>query len=210
MRTVPGVGLYFASLNFIQTNMHPRSDHSKPSALEAVTSGIAARSFAGAVLLPVTVLKTRYESGLFHYKSLSDALRMTYTTEGVRGLFSGITPTLLRDAPFSGLYFMFYTQLKEYAAPQGSSAKPFSIFACGLTAGLLASFVTHPFDVVKTKMQLERAAYRNFLSAILIIHRRKGFNGFFAGLAPRMLRRSLMSALTWTVFESLMKNVGLK
>lgn len=61
---------------------------------------------------PITVIKTRYESGTYSYESIYAALRSIYCSEGHRGLFRGLTATLLRDAPFSGLYLMFYSQTR--------------------------------------------------------------------------------------------------
>lgn len=125
---------------------------------------MTSRTLAGALLIPVTVVKTRYESGVFLYRSLGDAIRHTYRHEGVRGLTSGLAPTLMRDVPFSGLYYMFYTQLKAVAMPmlledadkrkqmekKSKSVISTSVvtFLCGINAGLLASVVTQPMDVV--------------------------------------------------------------
>lgn len=60
------------------------------------------------------------QSGRFGYGSVYGALRSIYQTEGARGMFSGLTATLLRDAPFSGIYLMFYTQTKKLT-PQGKA-----------------------------------------------------------------------------------------
>lgn len=61
-----------------------------------------------------------FQSGCYNYGSVAGALRSVYETEGIRALFSGLTATLLRDAPFSGIYVMFYSQAKK-ALPPGRS-----------------------------------------------------------------------------------------
>ena len=83
-------------------------------------------------------------------------------------------------------------------------------FVCGLNAGLMASLVTHPFDVVKTQMQLYPSKYRGTAHCINVIFTEYGLSGFMRGVTPRCLRRTLISALSWTVFEEIMKHLKLK
>lgn len=63
----------------------------------------------------------RFESGVYGYNSVANALREIYRTEGVKGMTCGLLPTLFRDAPFSGLYLMFYTHTKLLVS-DGNSA----------------------------------------------------------------------------------------
>lgn len=214
-RTVPGVGLYFGSLHWLKT--HIGNEH--PTPIQAVCLGMAARSVAGVAMIPITVIKTRFESGTYDYPRMSTALVQIYNREGVRGLCCGLVPTLFRDAPYSGIYLMFYTQLKQKFMPVlvpdklrngDCSLQAFGHFSCGLLAGVLASLVTHPADVVKTKMQLQPAAYRSVHQAASALYANGGLRAFTTGIAPRMLRRTLMSAMAWTVYEQIMKEFGLK
>lgn len=75
-------------------------------------------------------------------------------------------------------------------------------FSCGVIAGLLASVITQPFDVIKTKMQLYPNQFNSLLEAVLYVHKKYGYRGYFKGLVPRMLRRTLMAAMAWTVYEN--------
>lgn len=57
-RVVPGVGLYFSTLHWLKNTL----DLDDPiTPLQAITLGITARTISGSLLIPITVVKTRYE-----------------------------------------------------------------------------------------------------------------------------------------------------
>ncbi|XP_039880664.1 LOW QUALITY PROTEIN: mitochondrial glycine transporter B-like [Simochromis diagramma] len=208
VRCIPGVGIYFST--FYSLKQHFFLDRA-PNAGEAVLLGAGARAVAGVCMLPFTVIKTRFESGFYSYASVPGALRSMYETEGIRALFSGLTATLLRDAPFSGIYVMFYSQAKR-ALPQEVTSAPYAPlvnFSCGVIAGVMASVVTQPADVVKTHIQV-RPSHCSTAGAVRRIYMEHGMAGFFRGAVPRSLRRTLMAAMAWTVYEQLMAQMGLK
>jgi len=205
-RTVPGIGVYFSSLHHMRTNFGSADPHP----LESVAMGAGARSVSGLTMLPFTVVKTRFESGQFQYKSVPQALVTIYRVEGMKGLFSGLSATLLRDAPFSGLYLMFYTQTKKYVKTKTDSQSPLMFFSCGIVAGCLASVVTQPADVVKTHMQLYPDRFSSVHKVIYYVYEKDGVAGFLRGIIPRTLRRTMMAAMAWTVYEQMMKSLHLK
>jgi len=209
-RTVPGVGLYFSSVTWLRRNICD----TQPTSLQSALTGGLARAVAGSVLIPATVVKTRYESGLYPYSGVVSALRHIIRTEGVRGLTAGLGPTLARDVPFSGLYLVFYDRLKCALSLTSSYSTSGHVMA-GLGAGVMASLVTHPADVIKTRMQLDSAGRFGVLNTAKSIYKHRplgtlGLVVFYRGLLPRMMRRTLMSALAWTVYERINRNMGLK
>ncbi|XP_036870075.1 mitochondrial glycine transporter isoform X4 [Manis javanica] len=208
-RCIPGIGVYFGTLYSLKQYFlqgHP------PTCLESVLLGMVSRSVAGVCVSPITVIKTRYESGRFGYESIYAALRSIYCSEGHRGLFSGLTATLLRDAPFSGIYLMFYNQTRSIMPHDQLDAVliPIVNFSCGIFAGILASLVTQPADVIKTHMQLSPVKSWWIGQVVTLIFKDYGLRGFFQGGVPRVLRRTLMAAMAWTVYEEMMAKMGLK
>lgn len=87
---------------------------------------------------------------------------------------------------------------------------PFVNFTCGIFAGILASLVTQPADVIKTHMQLSPVKSQWIGQVATLIFKNHGLRGFFHGSVPRALRRTLMAAMAWTVYEEMMARMGLK
>ncbi|XP_028416940.1 mitochondrial glycine transporter-like [Dendronephthya gigantea] len=205
-RTVPGVGLYYGCLHLLDGRLRE-----KPSNVKRFALGASARGFVVLCLMPVNVIKIRFESGKYHYKTVPKAFTYIWSTEGVRGLYRGSFTTIIRDAPFSGAYLMFYGRIKEIVKQSLGKEKLSSpsIAICGLTSGIFASLLTHPADVVKTLIQASSEPYK-ITAIIKNIFKNNGLQGFFKGFVPRALRRTLISAMSWTVYEKIMSIVGVK
>ncbi|XP_026808225.1 mitochondrial glycine transporter B-like isoform X2 [Rhopalosiphum maidis] len=200
VRNIPGIAIHISLTQLIYSYL---TKNNQTSMVKSGIAGFSARCITVSVLMPFTVLKTRVESGQYHYTTLARGISDILRLECWKVLYRGWTPTILRDAPFSALYFMIFIKLKNITLLEGLDNKqPFYIFGCGLLAGGLASFITQPFDVIKTSQQLSKEKLP-LIDAIVIIKRKYGIAGYFKGLSLRILRRSLMAAITWTIYEKL-------
>jgi solute carrier family 25 protein 38 len=73
----------------------------------------------------------------------------------------------------------------------------------GTSGGFAATIATHPFDVIKTKIQLDPNEYRNMVYGMKRVWMVDGLSGFFRGVAPRAVKKSISSAIAWTVYEEI-------
>ena len=159
--------------------------------------GGLARTFAACLMIPFTVVKTRAEAGASH-RSVAQALATILATEGPRGLARGLGPTLARDVPFSSLYLAFYELLKARLPPWVKAQSPEAgHLTAGLGAGLLASLVTQPADVVKTRMQL--GGGQGVLATMAILNKSVFLSPIFASLSTYVAGRQdyAASPLAW-------------
>ena len=239
LRTGAGSALYFGGLNALRSTMAQRgfgtaqaaSRKSATSVLPPLSNsvnlltGAVARAAAGFAMMPITVIKVRYESTLYAYRSLYGAASDIMSREGLRGFFAGFGATVVRDAPYAGLYVLFYEAGKrEMGAARSrfkgidkagmdlkSSGSAAGInFASGVLAAGTATAITNPFDAIKTRLQLLPQRYGNMVRAAQIMLREEGVRSLFDGLALRMGRKAMSSALAWTVYEEIIRRAEIQ
>ncbi len=245
-RTGIGSALYFSTLNALRQHVarstilkssgiiavepkipsYSSSSLPKLSNLANLTTGAVARASAGFLMMPMTVIKVRYESNFYAYRSIWGAGSDILRKEGIRGFFSGFGATAIRDAPYAGLYVLFYEQSKKrlsvlsHAAPSKANLQTYkgisggtsaSInFLSGILAAGLATAITNPFDAVKTRLQLHPTKYVNTIQATTLMVKEEGLRSLLDGLGLRMARKTVSSALAWTLYEELIRRAEVK
>jgi len=150
------------------------------------------------------------------YTGVGQALISIGSKEGFKGLFSGLGSTLLRDAPFSGLNLVLYTQMRrvmnDFAASQGREVNTFETFVAGAIAGGLATFATSPPDVIRTRLVLQKSAMdagrASVQTSLRGIVAEEGLRALWVGSLPRIARRTIQQAVTWTLYEYVAKSLG--
>ncbi|KAI9749941.1 MAG: hypothetical protein M4579_006676 [Chaenotheca gracillima] len=186
LRTGFGSALYFSSLNALreyaaraqlrvaapgevlstaEEDASSTSTLPRLSNLANLTTGAIARGTVGLIMMPITVIKVRYESNYYAYRSLVGAGTDIFRKEGLRGFFSGFGVTALRDAPYAGIYVLFYEQSKKrlgalFPASLNAEAHP-----AGPPRGQYSTSPTAALNAVKNPASM--AVPINFTSAAL-------------------------------------------
>ena len=72
---------------------------------------------------------------------------------GLMGLYKGTSACLLRDIPFSGIYFTAYSHLKKDYFGESDTKRlgMGELLMAGAIAGMPAAYLTTPADVIKTR-----------------------------------------------------------
>lgn len=87
-------------------------------------------------------------------KGIGYVLSNGFQQGGIRGLYRGITPTLLGILPYSGTAFMINEQAKREIT-HITQREPTTIerLQCGALSGLFAQTLTYPLEVTRRRMQ---------------------------------------------------------
>ena len=163
------------------------------------------------------------------YKGLIDCLYSIARTEGIPGLYKGLTPSLLLVS-HGAIQFTCYENLKSLARGEGgaifapenggkknnddgiaptSEQRELTSAECGvygMLSKIVASLITYPQQVVRARMQklqIERnqIKYKSLLQSFGTISRREGISGMYKGMVPNLARMLPSTGVTFFTYE---------
>lgn len=184
-------------------------------------AGVEARVAAVLLTAPCEYFRTALQA------NAGTTFRQLIRTVGIRHILQvsgrGLCATVLRDVPFSALYWplnengkawLLGASRRENGAQRGRFYENVACpFIAGATSAAVASTITHPLDVVKTTIQ---GAYREPFPSRPVsltmgqlglrltgaqIWRRSGWRGFFVGLGPRLAKIVPSCALILATYD---------
>ncbi|KAJ1487977.1 mitochondrial carrier domain-containing protein [Baffinella frigidus] len=215
--SAPALALYFTTYEVAKERLRKVPGLSgETSFIADFGAGFVAETVACILFVPIDLVKERLQvqaslQGAASYKGSVHAIRTVIRAEGVRGIYRGYLATLASFGPFSGLYFLFYEEIKRSSellrrsrVGADSEPSPHMAFVNGAGAEALAGFLTNGFDMAKLRLQVQRGAaatgvpggpggetvpfrYSGFVSALLNIVRQEGVRGLFRGAGARVL-----------------------
>ena len=142
-------------------------------------------------------------------------------------LYRAYGATILSFGPFTGIHLAFYDKFKRITIGIGSNLadmlginnleRPITFlesFVLSSASGMIASIVTNPLDIVKTRMQVQRAelsadgtlsqgryGYRNIFHGVYTLFSQEGLIGGFRGAYARLTYLSMQSVLALTLLD---------
>ncbi|XP_073135436.1 mitochondrial arginine transporter BAC2-like isoform X2 [Henckelia pumila] len=185
-----------------------------PSYTGVAFGGIGTGAIQSLLLSPVELIKIRLQ---LQQQTIKNAYRSSLPngpinvaksilqTGGWRGLYRGITITVLRDAPAHGVYFWTYEYMRERLHPgcrkNGQETFQTMLLAGGL-AGVTSWICCYPLDVIKTRIQSESGCSEaGIVDCFKRIVKYEGYKVLWRGLGTAVTRAFIVNGTIFSAYE---------
>ncbi|ORX40993.1 mitochondrial carrier domain-containing protein [Kockovaella imperatae] len=164
---LPTWGIYFTVYDLVKDRLrgwaehgaHPNADVALMHILAAMTAGATGTCLTN----PLWVVKTRFMAQAVlpptapRYKNTLDAILTIYRTEGLRAFYKGLLPSLV-GVSHVAIQLPLYERAKSWSDPGGdhSQLPATTILACSSFSKMVASLITYPHEVLRTRIQISR------------------------------------------------------
>ncbi|KAI7730811.1 hypothetical protein M8C21_027742 [Ambrosia artemisiifolia] len=164
------------------------------------------------IVTPFEVVKIRLQQQkglsqeLLKYKGPIHCARLIIREEGLRGLWSGAVPTVMRNGTSQAVMFtskstfdgLFWSKHEG----DGKVLQPWQSMISGFLAGIAGPVCTGPFDVVKTRLMAQARSggafrYTGVFHAISTIYSEEGVRALWKGILPRLMLIPPGQAIVW-------------
>ncbi|XP_027122684.1 mitochondrial arginine transporter BAC2 [Coffea arabica] len=188
-----------------------------PSYKGVALGGVGTGAIQSLMLSPVELVKIRLQlqrniTGN-KYSSIHsgplDVARSIFRNEGLRGMYRGLTITVLRDAPAFGFYFWTYEYMREQLHP-GCRKNGQETFRTMLVAGGLAGVASwiscYPLDVIKTRLQAQSSTkYGGIVDCFRQSVKEEGYRILWRGLGTAVTRAFVVNGAVFTAYETALR-----
>ena len=201
------------------SNHHKSAAHETRAWHKLVAGGLAG-TVACLACYPLDLVRTRLTTeleGREHYKGIVDAFTKISRTEGLRGFYSGVSPTLLVAVPNFAISYTVYGTLKEYTLDDelfynlrkidADSGEPklglVLTVLCGAASGSLGTLLTFPMDTIRRRMQIQNlhASSLSMQQLLYNLVHKEGLSSLYRGLTPELLKVIPMVSTMFMVYE---------
>lgn len=208
--SIPKSSIRFGSFEIFKYHMMDEMGIMRP--LDSALCGLGAGVLEAIIAVtPIETIKVK----LIHdkrmqkptYKGLVHGVTTIVRDEGLRGLYQGVTATVLTQGSNMAIRVFVMETLKNWYRNGDNSVRvpKHVIGAFGAIAGAISVFGNASMDVVKTRMQGRDAKrYDNTLHCIAHILEHEGVLAFYKGTIPRLIRVCIDVAISFVILESLM------
>ncbi|CAH0047478.1 unnamed protein product [Clonostachys solani] len=184
------------------------------SFLERGIAGLLAGGLGSFIGTPTEVALIRMQSDgakplleRANYRSVIDALTTIARTEGIRGLWSGATPTVVRACSTNFGQLASFSELKHQLSKHTDLPEFSQSLVASAISGTVAATLSLPFDFVKTRMQWQSRQqgggirYNGVLDCIIKVLSTEGPTAFYRGFTPYYLRIAPHAIIMLTVSD---------